>query len=683
MRTRIPDIVLGGAILLLLAVLIVPVPTFLLDTLLILNLATSLVMLLVTVYVSEPLKFSVFPTLLLVVTLYRLSLNVATTRTILLEGYGGKVIAAFGDFVVGGNYAVGIVAFLILVVVQFLVITKGAGRIAEVAARFTLDAMPGRQMAIDADLNAGLIDETEARRRREQIAQQADFYGAMDGAAKYVRGDAVAGIVITVINIVGGFVIGMAQQGMGAGEALRTYTLLTIGDGLVAQIPALIVSTASGLLITRSDAQKNLSRDIASQLFNEPRAALLASAILALLGFVPGLPVVPFLMLSLLLGALGLRSSRSQKTAEAAAVREAEAKNAQMPEKVEQLLSVDALELEIGFGLIPLVDESKPGGDLLRRVTSVRRQTALELGLLVPPVRVRDNIRLPQDAYVVRLKGVEVGRGTLRMGQLLAMSPGPGAVPLAGQRTVEPVFGLEAIWIRPDQRSEAEACGYTVVEPSAVVATHLSELIKANAPEILGRQEVRTMIDQVKQHAPVVVEELIPAQLSIGGVHKVMQRLLTERISIRDTLTILETLADHATVTKDVETLAERVREALGRAITQPLRDERGEIGVVSLEPALEQALVERVQGGGMDRLLLAPDETRLLLDRISQAVQEALVRSAQPVLLCSPYLRPYLRRFVERALPHVPVLSYAEVASAGTVRTLATVKAEHAHQAV
>ena len=683
MRSRIPDLLLGGAILLLLSVLIVPVPTFFLDTLLILNLATSLIMLLVTVYVAEPLNFSVFPTLLLIVTLFRLSLNVATTRTILLEGYGGKVIAAFGDFVVGGNYAVGLVAFLILVIVQFLVITKGAGRIAEVAARFTLDAMPGRQMAIDADLNAGLIDDVEAKRRREHIANQADFYGAMDGAAKYVRGDAVAGIIITIINIIGGFVIGMAQQGMDMGEALRTYTLLTIGDGLVAQIPALIVSTASGLLITRSDSQKNLSGDIANQLFHEPRAALLAGAILALLGFVPGLPLAPFLMLSALCSYLGLRSNKAQKAETARVAQQVQSKSSQLPEKVEQLLSVDTLELEIGFGLIPLVDEQKEGGDLLRRVTSVRRQTALELGLIVPPVRVRDNIRLPQDGYVVRLKGVEIGRGTLRMGQLLAMSPGPGALPIDGQKTIEPVFGLEAVWVRPDQRTEAESLGYTVVEPSAVIATHLSELIKASAPEILGRQEVQMMIDQVKQNSPVVVEELIPAQLTVGGVHKVMQRLLGERISIRDTLTILETLADHATTTKDVETLAERVRESLGRAITQPLRDDRGEIGVVSLDASLEQALVEHVQGTGVDRLLLGPAETRFLLDQISQAVQEALTRTAQPVLLCSPYLRPYLRRFVERALPHVPVLSYAEVSSAGTVRTLATVKAEHAHQAV
>ncbi len=666
----------------LLSVMIVPVPTFFLDSLLVLNLAVSLVMLLVTVYVAEPLKFSVFPTLLLVVTLYRLALNVATTRTILLQGYGGKVIGAFGDFVVGGNYAVGLVAFLILVVIQFLVITKGAGRIAEVAARFTLDAMPGRQMAIDADLNAGLIDEDEARTRREQITAQADFYGSMDGAAKFVRGDAIAAIVITIVNILGGFVIGMAQNGMGVGEALRTYTLLTIGDGLVAQIPALVVSTASGLLVTRSEGQQNLSREIGTQLLGEPKAALMAGVILALLGLVPGLPLLPFLSLAVVAVVLGLRAHQGQQNEAAREQKEAKEKTAQIPERMEQLMGVDTLELEIGFGLISIVDEKTEGGDLLRRIASVRKQMTTDFGLLVPPIRVRDNIRLGQDTYVLRLKGVEIGRGNLRLGQLLAMSPGPGAMPLAGQPTIEPVFGLDAVWIDKSQREEAEQGGYTVVDPSAIVATHLSELIKSNASEILGRQEVQTMIDRVKENSPVVVDELIPNHLTVGGVHKVMQRLLAEQVSVRDTLTILETLADHAPTTKDISTLAERVRESLGRAISQPYRTENNEIGAVSLDPALEQALVDRVASTGQERLVLDGNETRDLLDRLSSGVQEALGRVAHPVLLCSPYLRPYLRQFVERALPHVPVLSYAEVAGAGTIKNLAVVKTDHAHQA-
>jgi flagellar biosynthesis protein FlhA len=641
-------------------------------------------MLFVTVYVQDALKFNVFPTLLLVVTLFRLSLNVATTRTILLEGFGGKVIAAFGDFVVGGNYAVGLVSFLILVVIQFMVITKGAGRIAEVAARFTLDAMPGRQMAIDADLNAGLIDEDQARERREQITQQADFYGSMDGAAKFVRGDSIAAIVITLINIIGGFVIGMTQQGLSVSESLRTYTLLTVGDGLVAQIPALVVSTASGLLITRSESQKNLSREIAMQLFNEPKAALMAGGILTLLGLVPGLPMVPFFILASLCFVIGFRVQSDHKTVTRKKSEAAAAAPAAPPEPVENLLAVDLLELEIGFGLIPLVDETKEGGDLLKRVTLVRKQCATDLGLLVPPIRVRDNVRLAPDHYSIRLKGIEIGSGVIRQGMLLAMSPGPGAEPVEGEKTIEPVFGLEAVWIRPDRQSEAEVAGYTVVEPSAVIGTHLSELMKSHASEVIGRQEVQTMIEKVRENSPVVVEELIPSQLTVGNVHKVLQRLLEERVSIRDTLTILEALADHAPLTKEIDVLVERVREALGRAITHQYRDGKGELGVVSLAPALEQELVQRVQSaesGG--RLLLPPADTRALLDRISRSVQDALTQSAQPVLLCSPFLRPYLRAFVERALPHVPVLSYGEVVSAGTVRTLATVNLEHAHQEV
>lgn len=682
--SRLPDLAMGAGILMLLAVMIVPVPPVLLDVLLVFSIAISLVMILVTVYVTEPTRFNVFPTLLLVVTLYRLALNVATTRTILLHGYGGKVIAAFGDFVVGGNYAVGLVAFFILVVIQFVVITKGAGRIAEVAARFTLDAMPGRQMAIDADLNAGLIDEDEAKRRRKEVQKQADFYGAMDGAAKFVRGDAIAAIVIIIINVLGGFAIGVMQQGMGFGEAIRTYTLLTIGDGLVTQIPALIVSTASGILVTRTESQSSLSREIGSQLLGEPRAALLAGGILMLLGFVPGLPFVPFLLLGVLSAGLGLRAGRQQQKVAHDAEELSRKKTASSPEKVESFLAVDTLELEIGFGLVALVDEDRPGGDLLRRVTLVRKQAATELGLLVPPIRVRDNIRLPQDLYVIRLRGVEIARGHVDVGGLLAMSPGPNALPLEGRETVEPVFGLKASWIRPSQRGDAEMSGYTVVEPSAVVATHLAETIRAHAGAILGRQEVRAILDQVKQAAPVVVEELVPNQLTVGGVQKVMQRLLDERVPIRDAVTILEALADHAPITKDLDTLVERVREALGRAITANYRDERGQLGVVSLDPSLEQELVQRVHDTeGTPRLVVPPAEARPLLDSISQAVQRALGQTPQPVLLCSPYLRPYLRTFVARALPHVPVLSYAEVAHSGSVRTLSTVTVEHAHQAI
>jgi len=678
------DAVLAGAILLILAVMIVPIPTFLLDLLLVMDIGLALVILLMTVYTQQPLRFNVFPTLLLLSTLYRLALNVASTRTILLQAYGGKVIEAFGNFVVGGNYAVGIVAFTILAVIQFVVITKGASRIAEVAARFTLDAMPGRQMAIDADLNAGLIDEHEARTRRMDITRQADFYGAMDGAAKYVRGDAIAAVIITLINIVGGFVIGMLQHHMSVGESLRTYTLLTIGDGLVAQIPALVVATGSGILITRSEGQKNLASEISTQLFREPKAAFMAAAILAFLGMIPGLPFFPFLLLAALAATAGWASRRALRAEAVAAAEASTEKKETGPEKVETLLAVDPLELEIGFGLIPLVDEKREGGDLLKRVTLVRRQCATDLGLLVPPVRVRDNIRLGQDAYRLRLKGVEIAKGSIQIGHLLAMSPGANALPLEGIETQEPVFGLKALWILPHHRSEAQMAGYTVVEPTAVMATHLSETIKAHAADILGRQEVQTVIDQVKQKHPAVVDELIPSQMTIGGVQKVLQRLLRERVSIRDMVTILEALADHAPLTKDVDTLVERVRESLGRGITEQYRDEKGQLAVISLDPELEQELIQSLSANdGLPRLALPTVRARQVLDRLSQAVTAAVKTAAQPVLLCSPYLRPYLRAFVERALPQIAVLSYAEVISAGTVKTIATVKLDHAYQEI
>jgi flagellar biosynthesis protein FlhA len=678
------DIGVAGLVLAVLAIMILPVPTWILDGLLVTDLALALVILLVTVYIRQPLRFNVFPTLLLLATLYRLSLNVAATRAILLQGYGGHVIEAFGNFVVGGNYAVGLVAFLILTIIQFVVITKGAGRIAEVAARFTLDAMPGRQMAIDADLNAGLIDEQEAKARRLEITRQADFYGAMDGAAKFVRGDAIAALIITAINILGGFVIGILQHGMSMADSLRTYTLLTIGDGLVAQIPALVVSTASGILITRSEGQDALGSELGHQLFHEPRAVLAASGILALLGLVPGLPTVPFLVLAAIAGAVGLISRRNLGREEAQDAEAAKAKTAQAPEKVERLLAVDPLELEIGFGLISLVDETREGGDLLRRVTLVRRQCATELGLVVPPVRVRDNIRLPQDGYVILLKGVEVAKGTIQTGHFLAMAPGANALPLDGIETTEPVFGLKAVWIMPDRRGEAEVSGYTVVEPAAVMATHLAETIKAHADEILGRQEVQTILDQTKQRNAAVVEELIPNHLTVGGVQKVLQRLLRERVSIRDMVSILETLADHAPATKDLDTLVERVRESLGRAITHQYRDNKGNLSVISIEPSLEQDLIQSVKAGETGgRLILPPDRARQLLERVSSGVHRALAHTAQPVLLCSPYLRPYLRGFLEKALPHVAVLSYGEVLSAGTVKTVATIAAEYAHQEV
>ncbi len=671
------DLLLAAGVLLVLGVMIVPVPTPLLDVFLIMDLALALVILALTIYIHQPLAFNAFPTVLLLATLFRLSLNVATTRQILLHGYGGKVIAAFGGFVVGGNYAVGAVAFIILAVIQFLVITKGAQRIAEVAARFTLDAMPGKQMAIDADLNAGLIDETEARRRRAEIARQADFYGAMDGAAKFVRGDAIASIIITMINILGGFVIGMAQLHMSLSEALRTFTLLTIGDGLVAQIPALIISTASGILITRSDGQKHLGQELFEQMLSDPRAPFVASGILVLLGLVPALPILPFWMLAALVAGAGLiaRNEQRRKVAEKEA---AEAAKAREPQKVDALLEVDPLEIEIGFGLVPLVDESE-GGDLVTRIAATRRQIAEELGFVVPPVRIRDNMQLPADVYVIKMKGEEIARGQIVAGHLLAMGPGAAESKIAGIKTTEPVFGLPALWIPEDLRGEAELEGLTVVEPSAVVSTHLSEIVRRYGADLLTRQDVQSLIDRVKRTHPAVVEELIPNVMTVGGVQRVLKRLLSEQVPIRDMVTILEVLADNAPGTKDVDVLVEKCREALARSLVRPFKDSKGNLKVVTLDPKLEQRLVESVVPGqeGRNRLVLDAARSQSLIAAISEAVQAALAVVEQPVVLCSQYLRPYLQEFVSRFLPHVAVLSYPEVTSARSVQTVATVKAE------
>lgn len=680
---RRADILVAGSILLLLAILVIPVPAPVLDILLILSLTSGLVILMLTIYVANPLDFSVFPTVLLLITLFRLSLNVASTRQILLNAYGGKVIGAFGSFVVGGNYAVGLVVFIILVAIQFLVITKGAGRIAEVTARFTLDAMPGRQMAIDADLNAGLIDEIEARRRRREISRQADFYGAMDGASKFVRGDAIAGIVITLINIIGGLAIGLTQQGMGIGEAARTYTLLTIGDGLVAQLPALVISTASGIIITRSEGQGSLGREVMRQSLSEPRAPLVVAGILLALGLVPGLPFLPFFILGGLTAGVGLLARQEVARQKERAIQLRKPKVSDGPEKVERLLDVDSLELEIGYGLIPLVDE-KSGGDLARRVSMIRRQIATELGLVVPPIRIRDNIRLSADSYIINIRGVEVARGNLIVDHDLAMGGSPDAPPLSGIPTKEPAFGLQAIWITRGQREEAEARGYTVVEPSAVLTTHFTEVIRRHGHELLGRQETQRLIDQIKTQYPAVVEELMPQHLNLGGVQKVLQRLIEERVSIRDLVTILETLADYAPSVKDLDMLVEKVRESLGRALIQPYKDKRGILHAIALDPGLEHELLDSLrEGDGHRYLILPPDQLQALVEEIRQAIELSVVVSPQPLILCSQAIRPYLRELIIRFVPHLVVLSYAEVAHAPSLRTTAVVKGTHEYSKV
>jgi flagellar biosynthesis protein FlhA len=673
--SRYGEFLVGAGLLLILALMIIPLPTPVLDVLLVFDIMLALLILLLTVYVQKPVELSVFPSVLLLSTLLRLSLNVASTRLVLLHGFAGTVIGAFGSFVVGGNYAVGLVIFIILTVIQFMVITKGAGRVAEVAARFTLDGMPGRQMAIDADLNAGHIDEQEARRRRLELTREADFYGAMDGASKFVRGDAIAAVIIILVNIVGGLVVGVAQMGMPVMDALQQFTLLTVGDGLVAQIPALIISTASGIIVTRVSGSANLGTQILREMLVKPRALLVAGGLLFAMAMVPGLPKFPFLLISLGTIGVGLAVRNSQMKVQKVGDQEKKDKASTRPEEVEKLLPLDAMQLEIGYALIPLVDE-KRGGDLLSRVTLVRRQSALELGLVVPPIRIRDNLRLRPSEYSLQLRGSEIARGEVRIGQFLALDPGTAEGPLPGVKTKDPVFGLPAVWIEEADKPRAEAAGYTVVETAAVIATHLSETIKSHAHEVLTRQETQTILNSVRVSHPAVVEELVPNQMTVGGVQKVLQRLLRERISIRDMVTILESLADHSPAVKDIDQLAEFARQALGRSIVKQYQDARGQVSVVTLDPGLEQNLVDRLTPSeGGQELLLDAGALHSLLREVRAAVQVALTSTSQPILLCSHAIRAQLRRLTEKSFPTLVVLSYREVAAADAVHSVATVR--------
>jgi len=669
------SVLLAIGMFLVLAVMMVPVPATLLDLAITFNIAFTMTVLLVTLYTKEPLEFSVFPTLLLVLTLARLALNVASTRLILSQGFAGRVIESFGEFVVAGNPVIGLVIFTILVVIQFVVITKGAGRIAEVGARFTLDAMPGKQMAIDADLNAGLIDEKEARERRLRIAQEADFYGAMDGASKFVRGDAIAGIVITLINIFGGFVIGVAQRGMTFADALDTYTRMTVGDGLVTQIPALVVSVAAGMLVTRAAGDTDLGGELIRQVFLKPNAVLVAAGMLAVLGLVPGLPTVPFLVLALATAGLGWGTLRKRRVeAAAAALPPPSPEDAPRgPAPVDDLLVVDALEVEIGCGLIPLVDATQ-GGDLLDRITMIRRQLAAELGFVVPPVHVRDSVHLESNQYRVRVRGVAVGGSEIEHDRLLAMNPGTATGDLRGVRVREPAFGLPAVWIARADREAADRAGFTVVEPSAVVATHLTEVVKAHAPSLLGRQEVKQLLDGVKERAAAVLEELVPGMLTVGGVQKVLAGLLRERVSIRDLVTILETLADHAGSVRDIDRLVDLCRAALGRAICESQKNTDGSLATVTLSPRVEALLADALTGSGGDAAI-PPDQGRQLLERLNGLVEKAVAAGRQPVILTSSRIRSAVRRLVEPVLPHVAVLSFAEIATGTPVTTVGTVR--------
>ena len=668
---------MGVGVIAILMVMVVPLPPLVIDLLLSLSITVAIVILLMSMFVLKPLEFSVFPSVLLTVTLFRLSLNVASTRLILLhgsEGTGaaGQVIKAFGTFVVGGNYVVGLVVFTVLTLINFVVITKGATRIAEVAARFTLDAMPGKQMSIDADLNAGLISETDARRRRSEIEREADFYGAMDGASKFVRGDAIAGVVIIFINIVGGLIIGVLQQGMDITDAARNYTLLTIGDGLVTQVPALIISTAAGMLVTRSTSSSNLGQDITEQLFVQPKAIGTAAAILFVFALIPGMPKVSFLLIAAGAGFLAWRLIKAAPTAQESAEEEAAPPSA--IETVDLLLPLDLLEIEVGYGLIGYVDVAQ-GGELLQRIKSLRRQLAVEMGFVIPAIHIRDNLQLKPNQYTVILKGVEIARGELLPGHWLALTSDK-TPRVKGIETREPAFGLPAVWIAEKEKESVQARGVVVVDPATVVTTHLTEIVKAHADELLGRQEVQSLIDNLAKTHPRVIEELIPKVVSAGTLHRVLQRLLRERISIRDLLTVLETLADYAPLTKNIDILTGYVRQALARTITKQYRDSEGGITVVMLSPEIEDKISQSVQHTEYESYLsVDPNWVQKVVRGVQKFLGTFASRGLQPIVLCSPGARIHFRKVLEKFVPNIIVLSHNEITHDVNIKSLGIVE--------
>ncbi len=679
------EMMMAVALLGILMLMIVPLPAFMIDIFLTLSIAMSIVLLLTSTYAKRPLDFSVFPSVLLTTTLFRLALSIATTRLVLLHGpdqgtgAAGVIIRSFGDFVVGGNYAVGIVIFIILVIINFVVITKGAGRVAEVAARFTLDAMPGKQMAIDADLNAGVINEQEARKRRSAVSQEADFYGAMDGASKFVRGDAVAGIMIVVVNIIGGIVIGTIQKGMPISEAVQTFVLLTVGDGLVSQIPALIISTAAGLIVTRASSGNNLSHDMAEQLTTSPKAYGVAAGVMGLISLVPGLPGVPFMLIALSLGYWAYKLTKRDEEKEAAVIAEAKGKGKGSEEKIETLLPIDILELEVGYGLISIVDPEQ-NGELLTRINQIRRQFALDMGVIIPSLRIRDNLQLNPGQYNFLLKGVTIGGGELMVDHLLAMDPGNVVETVPGVTTTEPAFGLSAIWISPNAKESATANGYTVVDLSTVMATHLTELIKKHLPELFGRQELQTLLDGFKEQYPKVVEDLIPNLLAPGMLLKIMQNLLKEQVPIRDLRTIFEALADAALSTKDSIALTEAARAALHRSITSRLASGGNELHILTLDRQIEETIASSIINTDRgSELATDPEFVRQLLSSLNLDVARALEQHSQAVILCSPSIRYHFKRLVERFIPNLVVLSHNEVAPNVNLKSIGIVRLEDA----
>lgn len=673
------DILMGIGVIAVVAMLIIPIPTFVLDFLLAISIMLGILTLLVVMFVPRSFDFSVFPSLLLVSTVFRLALNVSSTRLILLQGAGfeGKIIRTFGEFVVGGNYVVGVLIFIILTAVQFIVITKGATRTAEVAARFTLDAMPGKQMSIDSDLSNGVITEEEARKRRGEIRKEADFYGAMDGASKFVQGDVKVGIVIIIINIIGGFIIGMVMRGEPFDVALRTYTLLSIGDGLVAQIPSLLITTATGIIVTRAISDENLGDDLAKQLSQQPRALMITAGALGLSALIPGFPKFSVLLLAAGLGALGyvLNQTREEQSEKARVEEKQAALKEHKPESVISLIQVDPLEVEIGYSLIPLVDPEQ-GGTLLDRITNIRRRSALEMGLIVPPIRIRDNMELESSSYSILIKGVEVGGGLLQVGRLMAMDSGEVVEKIDGSEFTEPVFGLKAIWVDPEVRGTAEQRGYTVVDCPTIIATHLTEIIKRHADEILGRQEVQQLVDNIKNDYPAVINELISERkMSLGDIQKVLQNLLRERVSIRNMITILETLASYAEFSKDTGLLTEYVRVALSRQICKEYADKTNTMSVITVDPEIENLLRSSIHDDPIEGRVLGldPDTHGGIIKSFADSYMKARSAGYTPVFLVSPHIRSVTFSLLQREVPDPIVLSYNEIVPSVKVNVISS----------
>lgn len=676
---KIRDIGVLSAVIMIVAMLVVPLPPWLISFLIIVNLTLALLVLLTSMTMKEALQFSIFPSLLLLLTLFRLGLNVSTTRAILSHGDGGNVVETFGTFVVGGNILVGLVVFVILVIIQFIVITKGSERVSEVAARFTLDAMPGKQMAIDADLNAGLISEKDARERREKVSNEADFYGSMDGATKFVKGDAIAGIIIVLINLIVGMIIGIVQMDMDFTEAIKHFSTLTVGDGLVSQIPALLISTATGIVVTRAGSKGDLSEDITGQLLSNPKLLYIAAATILLLGFVTPIQIIFTVPVAAVVAFIGYRiQSMNKETEEAIEEIEEEVTtdNLKSPENVVNLLNVDPIEFEFGYGLIPLVDASQ-GGDLLDRVVMIRRQLALELGIVIPVVRIRDNIQLQPNEYRIKIKGNELAKGELLLDHYLAMSPGDDDS-IDGIDTIEPSFGLPAKWINEQVKEEAEMLGYTVVDPPSVVSTHLTEIIRANASELLGRQETKQLIDHLRETSPILVEELTPTPMSIGEIQKVLSKLLDENVSVRNLPIIFETLADYSKLTSDVDVLTEYVRQSLARQITTQYAGNQQELKVLTVSAKVEKAIADSIQQTDHGNYLaLDPQMSQAILESIAAELERVSFIDQSPVILCSPAVRMYVRQLTERYFPQIPILSYNELDASIEIQSVGVVNVE------